>query len=383
MKTVAYYLNYMADEHGVDGYSNLSTKILRQFKKYLSREVETWELMGDMDYLKHLGMYETKAPVTGTITANKGQYLVSLSSDAGFKAVGCELQVNDKIYTITSYYGSLLGVSMFSIFPSYMDDDTTTETFEVRYNRFPTPPHFKKLLNRKMIYLTSLTTRHQIEEIDFTRLPLDNDSSDPKFCQVKYSMREHGFVTEGTVANSTITVDAGSTAMTEDMVNMPVMFEGDDEVYHIINIDATGKSITIDRDVSEAISTMSDIIVLPKGTMLFELYPHPDEEKQIIYDYLATEVSKTGVSEIIEAPSSVLLAGLDIRLLKFSKTASTSSVESAKDTYKTAREETKAKNVTDYTPSVSFFNSKGAYFTDDYGRKKYPNRRNPYGRRYR
>lgn len=378
MKTVSYYLDYMADEFGADGYSNLTTKLLRQFKKYLNDTVEQWELQGDMDYLKQLGMYKTKATISGTIAANKGQNTVGLSSDPGFKAVGCDLQVNGKIYIITRYYSS----GSYAIFPAYMDEDTLTESYEVRFNRFPTPPYFSKVLNRKMVYLTDLSQRHEITEINFDEIPMDNDESDPIFFQARYSMRDHGFVTEGTVAGSTITVDGAEEALTEDMVDMPVMFEGDDEVYHITNIDATGKSITIDRDVSTAITAQSKIYVLPSGSVLFELYPHPDEAKQIIYDYLETEAIKTGVSEIIQASSSVILAGLDIRLAKFKKTASTSEVESLKDTFEKVKEAAKAKTITDYTPSVRFLGS-GNYrlYNDDYGRRARRTRRNPYGRR--
>lgn len=379
MKTVSYYLDYMADEFGADGYSNLSTKVLRQFKKYLNDTVEKWELQGDMDYLKQLGMYKTKATISGTITANKGQNLALLSSDPGFKAVGCDLQINGKIYILTRYYSS----GVYTIFPAYMDDDTTTESYEVRFNRFPTPPYFSKVLNRKMFYLTDLEQRHEITEINFDELPMDNDESDPIFFQAKYSTRDHGFVTEGTVASATITVDGAEEALTEDMVDMPVMFEGDDEVYHIVNIDATGKSITIDRDISTSITSKSEIYVLPKGSVLFELYPHPDEAKQIIYDYLETEATKTGVTEIIQAPSSVVLSGIDIRLAKFKKTASTSEIESLKDTFEKVKEAAKAKTVTDYTPSVKFLGS-GNYrlYDDDYGRRARRTRRNPYGRRY-
>jgi len=377
MKTTAYYLDYMADEYGVDGHNALTSKVLRQFKKYLVDTIEDWELQGDIDYLKQLGMYKTKGPVSGTITANRGEQTVTLSSDPGFKAIGCELQVAGKIYTLVQYLGS----SQFNIFPAFMDADTTTEVFEIRFNRFPAPPYFKKLLKRNMIYLTSLDQRHEIQEIDFSRLPLSNDDSDPVFCQVRYTTRTHGFITQGIVSGSVITVGVTATAMTDDMVNMPVMFEGRNEIYHIVNVNSTGKTITLDREISSALTASTNIFVLPKGSYLFELYPHPDEEKQIIYDYLESEASKSGDTEIIQAPSTVVLAGLNIRLARFKKSASTSEIESLKDSFTTAKEDAKAKEITDYVPSVAFFGSgRENYYSTDYGRKRYPRRRGPYGR---
>jgi hypothetical protein len=95
-------------------------------------------------------------------------------------------------------------------------------------------------------------------------------------------------------------------------------------------------------------------VIIPAGTMFFELYPHPDESKQIVYDYLATESNKQALAEIILAPQIVMESILDVSLSKFEDDSAASRQE-LRQASAVQKDLSKKKNVTDYVPSVGYF----------------------------
>lgn len=347
MKTVGYYLDYMAQSFGVSGYAALEAKHLSLFKKYLHNVIEDWETRGDMDYNKQLGMYKTRQALTGTVTANLGAQEVTLSVPSDFYAVGCDLQINDKVYVIQS----MTSTTKFNVWPAFMDDDTTTASFSIRYNRFPVPPFFKKVLNRRLVYLQSITDPYYIVEQDFAALPKDNTEDYPVYFQIKYTARQAGFTGTGTVAGSTLTMTAG--ALTDEMANMPVRFVGTEELYYLRNITAGGASATLDRAISTNITAEVSVEVLPEGSFFIELFPHPNQSRQIIYDYVQTESEKSSVNQAVLAPSVVIEAGLDFQLARFSE-ESASSKQILVSVHESRKDEAKMKIVTDYTPSAQY-----------------------------
>jgi hypothetical protein len=370
MKTVGYYLDYMAQSFGVSGYAQLEAKHLSLFKKDLHNVIEDWELRGDMDYNKQLGMHTTRPALTGTVTANLGEQEVTLSVPSGFYAVGCDLQINDKVYIIQS----MTSTTKFNIWPAFMDANTTTASFTIRYNRFPVPPFFKKVLNRRLIYLQSITDPYYIVEQDFAALPKDNTEDYPVYFQVKYSARQPGFVGAGTVAGSTLTMTAGT--LTDDMANMPVRFVGTEELYYLRNITTGGATATLDRAIATNIAVAVEVDVLPEGSFFIEIYPHANESKQIIYDYVQTEAEKSSVNQMILAPSVVIEAGLDIHMARFAE-ESASSKQILITTYTIKKDEAKTKVVSDYTPTLQYLGvpksrrGLGGYpGSDDYGRTR-------------
>ena len=347
MKNVQYYLDYMAQSFGVADYSALESQHLSIFKKYLSSCIEEWENMGDMDYLKHLGMFKTRAELSGTVTANLGSKSVTLSTASDAYALGCDLQINNKAYMITG----MTSTTAFSIFPAYMDADTTTETFKLRYNRVPVPSYFKRILFRKMYYFESIASMRLIIEKDFTLVNRSNSTGDPQWFQIKNSTRDDGFSASGTISGTTVTVTTGE--VTDYMAGLPFRTASLNETYYIRSI-TSSTEFELDRSVSTNVSVAEAFVVLPAGTMLLEFYPHPDESKQVVYDYLSTEINKQGLTERILAPTLVIEALLDIKLAKFSED-SASSRQLLTQIAEKKKEESKKKNVTDYTPSVGFF----------------------------
>lgn len=347
MKTVGYYLDYMAQSFGVSAYTDLEAKHLSLFKKYLHNIIQDWETRGDMDYNKQLGMYTTRLALTGTVTANLGEQEVTLSSPSDFYAVGCDLQINNKTYIIQS----MTSTTKFNIWPAFMDVNTTTASFSIRYNRFPVPPFFKKILNRRLIYLQSITDPIYIIEQDFASLPKDNTEDYPAYFQVKYTARQTGFVGAGTVSGSVLTMTSGT--LTDAMANMPVRFVGTEELYYLRNIVTGGASATLDRAIATNITVAVEVQVLPEGSYFIELFPHPNEERQIIYDYVQTEEEKISVNQGILAPSVVIMAGLDTHLARFAE-ESASSKQVLLSAYETRKDEAKKKVISDYAPSLQY-----------------------------
>ena len=366
MKSVEYYLDYMAQSFGVADYSNLEAQHLSLFKKYLSSSLQEWENVGDMDYLKHLNMYKTYAQLEGTITANLGSKAITLSAASDFYAVGCDIQVNDKTYIITK----MTTTTTFDIFPAFMDADTVTDEFLLKYNRFPAPPYFKKVLFRRMYYFESLSSVRFLIEKDFSFVSKTHSPSDPNFFQIKHVARDDGFRGEGTISGTTVTVTSGT--LTEYMAGMPFRTASLNETYYIRSItDST--HCELDRAASTDVSVAEIIKILPSGTMFFEVFPHPDESKQIVYDYLSTEVNIQGLAEIILAPQLVVESLLDVRLAKFSEDSAASKAVLAQTADKN-KEAAKKKTVTDYVPSVSLFGNDEQFSphpsVQDYGSRR-------------
>lgn len=363
MKSVNYYLDYMAQKYGVADYSKLESQHLSLFKKYLESAIEEWENEGDMDYLKHLGMYKTRAKLTGTVTANLGKTAVTLSSASDIYAVGCDLQVGDKTYLITK----MTSTTIFEIFPAFMDANTVSAAFELRYNRFPVPPYFKRVLLRRMYYFEQISSIRMLEEKDFAFINKSNSPADPQWFQIKHSARDNGFSGTGTISGTTVTVTVGT--LTQEMAGLPFRTASLSETYYIRSVtDST--HCELDRAVSTAVTVAEAFYVIPAGTMLFEIYPHPDESKQIVYDYLATEKNHQGLTEIIFAPPLVIESILDVSLSKF-EDDSASSRQDLRLAATTNKEKAKRKNVTDYVPSIGFFGKDDRVYPsaslDDYG----------------
>lgn len=352
MKTVGYYLDYMAQSFGVASYSQLETKHLNLFKKYLHNVIQDWELRGDMDYNKQLGMYKTRPALTGTVTANLGENTVTLSTASDFYAVGCDLQINDKVYVIQE----MVSTTQFKIWPAFMDADTVGTPFILRYNRFPLPPFFKKMLNRKLIYLQSITDPYYILERDFAQIAKDNTEDYPVYYQIKYSSKAPGFTGAGTVTGSTLTMTSGT--LRDEMAGMQVRFEGTEELYYLKSITTGGATATLDRAISTTISVAVPVYVLPEGTFFVEIYPHPNESKQIIYDYVQTEEEKTSVTQVILAPTVVVEAGLDVHLARFTE-ESAASKQVLITVHEGRKDDAKKKVVTDYTPTLHYLGQTG------------------------
>lgn len=352
MKTVGYYLDYMAQSFGVSSYSALETKHLSLFKKYLHNIIQDWETRGDMDYNKQLGMYKTRPALTGTVTANLGEQTITLSTPSNFYAVGCDLQINDKVYIIQQ----MISTTSFKIWPAFMDTDTTTASFLIRYMRFPVPPFFKKVLNRRLVYLNSITDPTYVVERDFSSIPKDNTEDYPYFYQIKYSSRQAGFVGAGTVNGSTLTSTVG--VLTDDMANMPIRFVGTEELYYLRDITTAGATATLDRAIATNISVAVEYQVLPEGHYFIELYPHPNESKQVIYDYLQTEEEKIAVTQSILAPSTVIEAGIDLHLARFSE-ESASSKQVLVTLHEARKDAAKMKVVSDFSPTLHYLGQRG------------------------
>ena len=352
MKTVGYYLDYMAQSFGVSGYSSLETKHLSLFKKYLHNVIQDWEARGDMDYNKQLGMYKTRPATSGSVTANLGEQEVTLSVPSDIYAVGCELQIADKVYIIQS----MVSTTKFNVWPAFMDADTTTASFTIRYNRFPVPPYFKKVLNRRMVYLQSITDPYYIMEQDFAAVGKDNIEDYPCYFQIKYTSRQAGFSGSGTVSGNVLTMTAGT--LTDAMANMPVRFVGTEEIYYLRNIVTGGASATLDRAIATNITPAVVVEVLPEGSFFIELFPHPNESRQIVFDYVQTEEERTGVTQVLAAPSVVIEAGLDIHLARFSE-ESASSKQVLVTQYEIKKDELKKKVVSDYSPMLQYLGKGG------------------------
>lgn len=365
MKTVGYYLDYMAQSFGVSSYATLETKHLSLFRKYLHNVIQDWENRGDMDYNKQLGMYKTHVQLTGTVTANLGSQSVTLSTPSDFYAVGCDLQINDKTYIIQQ----MVSTTQFKVWPAFMDPDTTTAPFAIRFNRFPVPPFFKKILNRKLVYVSSITDPYYVIERDFANIPKDNTEDYPAFYQIKYSSRQSGFIGSGTVSGSTLTVTVG--ALTDEMANMPIRFVGTEELYYLRDITTGGATATLDRAISTAISVAVEFHVLPEGSFFIELFPHPNESKQIIYDYLQTEEEKTSVTQVILAPSTVIQSGIDSHLARFSEeSASTKQVLVA--VHEARKDDAKKKVISDYSPTLHYLGLGGKRVMSGLSNYPYP-----------
>lgn len=378
MKTVGYYLDYMAQSFGVSAYTALETKHLNLFKKYLHNIIQDWEARGDMDYNKQMGMYKTRSQHTGTVTANLGTQTITLSAATDFYAVGCDIQIGDKTYIIQQMSSTV----SFKIWPAYMDANTTTASFTIRFNRFPVPPLFKKILNRRLVYLSSMTDPYYVTERDFASLPKDNTEDYPLYYQIKYSSRQAGMVGTGTVSSSTLTVTS-TQKLTSEMANMPIRFVGTEELYYLRDITSGGATATLDRDISTAISVAVEFQVLPEGSFFIELYPHPNESKQIIYDYVQTEEEKISVNQGILAPSTVIEAGLDTLLARFSE-ESASSKQSLAVIYEGKKDASKMKVITDFSPTLHYLGMGGQTVSSgltSYGRTGYSSVRNDPRRR--
>jgi hypothetical protein len=347
MKTVGYYLDYMAQSFGVSAYTSLEAKHVSLFKKYLHNVIQDWENRGDMDYNKQLGMYKTRPKAGGTVTAKLGEQTVTLSAATDFYAVGCDLQINDKTYIIQQ----MVSTTSFKIWPAFMDADTVSATYEIRFNRFHTPPMFKKILNRRLIYLTSLTNPYYVVERDFGVIEKDNTEDYPFYYQIKYTSRQAGFIGAGTVSGATLTVTSGT--LTDEMANMPIRFVGTEELYYLRDITTGGASATLDREIATAITPAVAFHVLPEGHFFIELYPHPNESKQIIYDYVQTEEEKSSVSQGILAPSTVIQSGLDTHLARFVE-ESASSRQVLVTVHEARKDEAKMKVVSDFSPTLHY-----------------------------
>lgn len=353
----------MAQSFGVSDYSKLESQHLSIFKKYLASAVEEWENEGDMDYLKQLGMYKTRAKLTGTITANLGKTTVTLSSASDIYAIGCDLQVGDKTYIITK----MNSTTSFDIFPAFMDANTTTSSFELRYNRFPVPPYFKRILFRRMYYFEQISSIRLIEEKDFAFITKSNSPADPQWYQIKHSARTNGFTGSATISGTTVTVTSGT--LTQEMANLTFRTASLNETYFVRSVtDST--HCELDRAVSTTVSVAEEFSIIPMGTMFLELYPHPDESKQIVFDYLTTESNKQGLTEILLVPSVVLSSILDVYLSKFEDDSTTSRQE-LRSTATKNKQESKRKSVTDYIPSLGFFGKDSRAYpsvsSEDYG----------------
>jgi hypothetical protein len=94
--------------------------------------------------------------------------------------------------------------------------------------------------------------------------------------------------------------------------------------------------------------------IIPAGTYFVEIFPHPTESKQIVYDYLETETSKVGDAEVIQAPQTVLHAALEVKLSKFSEDSAASRQLLVTEA-EAKKEEAKTKCVSDYTPSLKAY----------------------------
>lgn len=367
MKTVGYYLDYMAQSFGVSSYSALETKHLSLFKKYLHNVIEDWELNGDMDYNKQLGMHKTHSKLTGTVTASLGSQNITLSVASDFHAVGCDIQINDKVYIIQT----MSSTTQFKVWPAFMDDDTATATFELRYNRFPVPPLFKKILNRRMVYLQSITDPYYILERDFAQLPKDNTEDYPVFYQIKYSCRQAGYSGVCTVAGSTVTP---TVAFRDSMANMPIRFAGTEEIYYLRDITAGGATATLDRAIAADVAAVA-FDLIPEGTFFIELYPHPNESKQIIFDYVETETEKAATTQLIKAPSVVVEAGLDVHLARFSE-ESAASKQVLVTVHEGRKDKAKSKVISEFTPTLHYLGQAGSSLRkrsrglSDYGRRR-------------
>jgi hypothetical protein len=232
-----------------------------------------------------------------------------------------------------------------------MDADTATAPFSIRYNRFPVPPFFKKVLNRRLVYLQSITDPYYILEQDFANLPKDNTEDYPVYFQIKYCARQPGFVGAGTVAGNVLTMTVG--ALRDEMANMPVRFVGTEEIYYLRNIVTGGATATLDRAISTNITVAVEVDVLPEGSFFIELFPHPNQSRQIIYDYVQTEEEKSSLNQMIMAPSVVIEAGLDFQLARFSE-ESASSKQILISVHQQRKDEAKMKTVSDYTPSAQY-----------------------------
>jgi hypothetical protein len=353
----------MAQHYGVADYSKLETQHLSLFKKYLSAAIEEWENEGDMDYLKNLGMYKTRAKLTGTVTANLGKVAVTLSSASDIYAVGCDLQIADKTYIITK----MTSTTTFEIFPAFMDANTATTPFELRYNRFPVPPFFKRVLNRRMYYFEQIGSIRLIDEKDFAFVNKSNSPADPQWFQIKHSARDNGFSGSATISGTTVTVTSGT--LTQEMTGLPFRTASLNETYFVRSVtDSTHCELS--RIVSTNVTVAETFVLIPTSTMFFEIYPHPDESKQIVYDYLVTEANKQTLTDIIFAPPIVMEAILDVSLAKFEDDSAASRQELRQAATK-QKELSKKKNVTNYVPSVGYFGKDDRSYpsasVEDYG----------------
>lgn len=347
MNTIGGYLDYMARAFGVSSRTSLESKHLSIFKEYINGVLEDWEAKGDMDYLKFLGSYVTRAPISGTMQATKGQAAVVLSQAVTAAAIGCDLQAGGKTYVISKFVDS----THVHLFPAFLDSDVAAEPFQIVFNRFPVPPYFKKVMNERMYYLESLTRPHIIVEKDFAMIIKDNVNSRPLWFQVKYSARTPGVSGQATVSGSTAEITSGT--VTPEMVGMPIKFAGDEEVYFIQDW-TDSNTVVLDRARDTAISVAVAFDIIPKGWMFIEIYPFPGETKQIVYDYLATEVDKVGVNEVVLAPKTVVHSLLDCRLAQFTED-SASSRELLARTAQDKVDTHKSKTISDFTPSVKAY----------------------------
>jgi hypothetical protein len=164
--------------------------------------------------------------------------------------------------------------------------------------------------------------------------------------------------------------------LTDDMANMPIRFVGTEELYYLRNITTGGATATLDRAIATNIAVAVEINVLPEGSFFIEIYPHANESKQIIYDYVQTEAEKSSLNQMILAPSVVIEAGLDIHLARFAE-ESASSKQVLITTHTLKKDEAKKKTVSDYTPTLQYLGvprsrrGLGGYpGSDDYGRTR-------------
>lgn len=344
MRTLGYYLDYCAQSFGVADRDSLEPQHEALFKKYIQNVLEDLETLGDWDYLKQLGFYKTSAPSSNTVTAAKGKTAITVGTALAFNAVGCEIQIADKVYILSEY----LTPTTWNIFPAFMDDDVTATSCQVRYNRFPVPPYFKKILNQQLVYLTGVNTRQFIYERDFSFFNQSNLTDVPAYYQVKYTSHTNGFAGSGTTSGTTLT----TTGLTADMAGMPIKFVGVEEVYYLRAVTASTTAV-LDRALPTNLGSATVFYILPQGWKFIELYPHPNEARQIIFDYLETEVDKIGETEIVLASPVVVESGLDMHLVRFSE-ESAATKKILMDAFSDKKSAAKAKTITDYTPSVQF-----------------------------
>jgi hypothetical protein len=98
--------------------------------------------------------------------------------------------------------------------------------------------------------------------------------------------------------------------------------------------------------------------VVPEGTFFIEIYPHPNTSKQIIYDYVQTEAEKASVNHVLLAPATVIEAGLDVQLSKFSE-ESAAARQVAVTVHEARKDAAKMKTVTDFTPTLHYLGQGG------------------------
>jgi len=282
IKTFSQFQTFYANKQGKPAFSDLKSHVQSTAKDQINmlRDIiwnfKQWGFAGRKEQITLIPPYET-----GTIAGTAGEHTLTGTSTAwpthvnGVSLRGQYLQIGDHLYRI----GRRVSTTKLILESRLRDEITAGTAYQIYFVEYPLRWDVGGLR-----FVKRDTTPLSLRPEAITQV--DNGAGEPIEAYIAgQSEANFGSIT-GTIDNGDTTMTSVSGLTIEDAwIGMAVMQESDPNIYYVIDIDASGSTIELDRAFGGSNVSAGTFLLNPAGTPLLGLKKFSGSRRLITINY--------------------------------------------------------------------------------------------------